>query len=151
MYTGRVSDPIAGSFCIGSPRLLSYSEAHSFHSLDCQNDLSKSITKLNSKSKLFVIREALQTLLPKLFKEWKVTHLVFEKDPDGYGQERDEEILKLAKEANVKTITKSGRTLYDIDELIKANSDKPTMSMSQVQHVRNLLSAVNLEWFPERY
>lgn len=57
--------------------------------LDCQNDLSASITKLNKKSKLFVLREAPQTLLPKLFKAWNVTHLVFEKDTDAYARDRD--------------------------------------------------------------
>jgi deoxyribodipyrimidine photolyase len=104
--------------------------------LECQEDLSSSITKLNPKSKLFVIREAPQTLFPKLFKAWKPSHLVFEKDTDPYGKERDSEILKLAKEANIKVIIKSGRTLYDSDELVKANGNKPTMSITQVENVR---------------
>jgi deoxyribodipyrimidine photolyase len=101
--------------------------------LDCQNDLSKSITKLNAKSKLFVIREAPQTLFPKLFKSWKITHLVFEKDTDAYARERDEKVMQIAKEAGVEVIVRVGRTLYDPDELVKANHGKPTMSISQVQ------------------
>ena len=104
--------------------------------LDCQNDLSNSITKLNPKSKLFLIREAPQTLLPKLFKAWKVSHLVFEKDTDAYGRSRDTEVMKLAKEAGVEVVVKTGRTLYDSDELVKKNGGKPTMSISQVEHVR---------------
>lgn len=101
--------------------------------LDCQNDLSKSITKLNPKSKLFLIREAPQTLFPKLFKEWKITHLVYEKDTDAYGRDRDNKINEIAKEAGVKVVTQYGRTLYDPDELVKKNKNKPTMSISQVQ------------------
>lgn len=101
--------------------------------LDCQNDLSKSITKLNPKSKLFLIREAPQTLLPKLFKEWKITHLVFEKDTDAYGRDRDDQVKELAKKAGVEVVTRPGRTLYDSDELVKENNNKPTMSISQVQ------------------
>ncbi|KAF2686110.1 Cryptochrome/photolyase FAD-binding domain-containing protein [Lentithecium fluviatile CBS 122367] len=101
--------------------------------LDCQNDLSKSITKLNSKSKLLLIREAPQTLFPKLFKEWKITHLVFEKDTDAYARERDEKVVELAKKAGVEVIIKTGRTLYDPDELVKQNKGKPTMSITQVQ------------------
>ena len=104
--------------------------------LDCQNDLSSSITKLNPKSKLFLIREAPQTLLPKLFKAWKVSHLVFEKDTDAYGRSRDTEVMKLAKEAGVEVVVRTGRTLYDSDELVKKNGGKPTMSISQVEHVR---------------
>lgn len=79
------------------------------------------------------MREAPQTLYPKLFKAWKISHLVFEKDVDGYGRQRDQEIMKLAKEAGVKVIVKTGRTLYDSDELVKSNGGKPTMSISQVQ------------------
>lgn len=106
-----------------------------FSRLDCQSDLSASITKLNPKSKLFVIREAPQTVLVKLFKAWNISHLVFEKDTDAYARERDEDVIKQAKEAGVEVIVKMGRTLYDSDELVKANGGKPTMSITQVQHV----------------
>ena len=103
--------------------------------LDCQEDLSKSITKLNAKSKLFVLREAPQTVLPKIFKSWRISHLVFEKDTDAYARERDEKVIQLAKDAGVQVIVKVGRTLYDPDELVKANGGKPTMSITQVEHV----------------
>ncbi|KAF9261148.1 Cryptochrome/photolyase FAD-binding domain-containing protein [Marasmius fiardii PR-910] len=101
--------------------------------LDCQNNLSASITKLNPKSKLFVIREAPQTLFLKVFNQWKITHLVFEKDTDAYGRNRDEKVMELAKNAGVEVVVKMGRTLYDPDELVKQNKGKPTMSISQVQ------------------
>ena len=103
--------------------------------LDCQSDLSASITKLNRKSKLFVVREAPQTVLPKLFKEWKASHLVFEKDTDAYARDRDAEILELARKAGVEVVVRIGRTLYDPDELVKANGGKPTMSITQVMKV----------------
>ena len=92
---------------------------------------------MNSQSKLFVLREAPQTLLPKLFKAWKISHLVFEKDTDAYARERDETITRLAIEAGVEVVSKTGRTLYDPDELVKANGGHPTMSISQVEHVRS--------------
>ncbi|KAG9241661.1 cryptochrome-2 [Calycina marina] len=100
---------------------------------DCQRNLSESITKLNKKSKLFLIREAPQTLFPKLFKAWKITHLVFEKDTDPYGKDRDAVIIKAAQEAGVEVIVKHGRTLWDSDELVEKNHGKPLMSISQVQ------------------
>ena len=109
---------------------------------DCQSDLSASITKLNKKSKLFVAREAPQTVLMKLFKAWKISHLVFEKDTDAYARERDENVIKQAKEAGVEVVVKMGRTLYDPDELVKANGGKPTMSMTQVQHAAEKLGDV---------
>lgn len=102
--------------------------------IDCQNDLSKSITTINKNSKLFVIREAPQTLFPKLFKAWKITHLVFEKDTDAYARDRDTTILKAAKEAGVEVVVRSGRTLWDSDKLVIKNNHKPTMSITQVQN-----------------
>jgi deoxyribodipyrimidine photolyase len=101
--------------------------------LDCQADLSASITKLNPKAKLLVIREAPQTLYPKLFKAWRITHLVFEKDTDAYARQRDDEVIKIAEGMGVKCVVRVGRTLYDPDELVNQNHGKPTMSISQVQ------------------
>jgi cryptochrome len=101
--------------------------------LDCQNDLSASITKLNPKSKLFLLREAPQTLFPKLFGAWKVTHLVFEKDTDAYARDRDRAVVAAAKRAGVEVIVRSGRTLWDSDLLVEKNHGKPTMTISQVQ------------------
>ncbi|KAK4541395.1 hypothetical protein LTR36_007996 [Oleoguttula mirabilis] len=102
--------------------------------LDCMEDVSRSITKLNGKSKLFVLREPAVTLLPRLFKAWKITHLVFEKDTDAYGRERDAQVIESAKQAGVKVMFESGRTLWDSDKVVKANGGKPTMSITQLQH-----------------
>ncbi|KAI0851828.1 Cryptochrome/photolyase FAD-binding domain-containing protein [Daldinia vernicosa] len=101
--------------------------------LDCQTDLSKSIQNLNPKSKLFVLREAPQTLFPKLFKAWNVTHLVFEKDTDVYARERDGIVVALAEKAGVKVIYRYGRTLWDSDEVVAKHGGKPTMSITQLQ------------------
>ena len=48
------------------------------------------------------MREAPQTLFPKLFKTWNITHIVFEKDTDAY--DRDAQVMKAAKEAGVEVI-----------------------------------------------
>ncbi|KAI1323157.1 DNA photolyase [Xylariaceae sp. FL0255] len=101
--------------------------------IDCQNDLSESIHKLNPKLKLFVLREGPQTLFPKLFKAWRVTHLVFEKDTDSYARKRDSAVLEAAKKAGVEVIIKSGRTLWDSDDIVAKYGGKPTMSITQLQ------------------
>lgn len=110
--------------------------------LDCQNDLSASITRLNKKSKLFVLREAPQTLFPRLFKAWDVTHLVFEKDTDAYARDRDETVIKSAMEAGIEVVIRSGRTLWDSDDIVKANGGKPTMSTTQLQNAGKKLGAI---------
>lgn len=72
-------------------------------------------------------------MFPKLFKAWGITHLVFEKDTDAYAKERDEIVKAAAKEAGVEIIVRSGRTLWDSDDLVAKNHQKPTMSISQVR------------------
>ncbi|TKA31050.1 hypothetical protein B0A50_02018 [Salinomyces thailandicus] len=101
--------------------------------IDCMNDVSQSISKINKKSQLYVLREPAVTLLPKLFKAWEITHLVFEKDTDAYGRDRDATVIESAKEAGVEVIFRSGRTLWDSDEVAKANGGKPTMNIKQLQ------------------
>lgn len=101
--------------------------------LECQNDLSKSYTKLNPKQKLWLVREAPQTVLPKLWKRWGITHLVFEKDTDPYARERDDAVIRLAEEAGVEVVVRMGRNLFDPDELVRKNGGKPTMSMTQTE------------------
>ena len=136
MCIGLELGRIDGSFCMRRVDSTTFGPLlTTTTSLDCQSDVSASITKLNPRSKLHVIREAPQTLLPKLFKAWRVTHLVFEKDTDAYARERDKVVQKLAQEAGVEIIIRVGRTLYDSDELVSANGGRPTMSISQVQKV----------------
>lgn len=101
--------------------------------LDCMEDVSRNLSALNKKQKLFVLREPAVSLLPKLFKAWKITHLAFESDTDAYGRQRDEKVLELAKAAGVKVVSTSGRTLYDSDLIVKANHNKPTMSIKALE------------------
>lgn len=101
--------------------------------MECQSDLSKSYTKINPKQRLWLVREAPQTVLPKLWKKWGITHLVFEKDTDPYARERDEAVIRLAEQAGVEVVVRMGRTLFDPDELVSKNGGKPTMSMTQTE------------------
>jgi len=43
------------------------------------SDLSSALTKLNPKQKLLVLRGSPEKVLPLVFREWGITHLVFEK------------------------------------------------------------------------
>jgi cryptochrome len=103
------------------------------HLLQSQTDLSNSYKALNPHQKLWVVREAPQTVLPKLWARWGVTHLVFEKDCDAYARARDEVVVRLAEEAGVEVIVRSGRTLFDVDEIVAKNGGKATMSMAQIE------------------
>ncbi|KAK6544466.1 hypothetical protein TWF694_001160 [Orbilia ellipsospora] len=99
MSTTQKSDRTAGNFC----------------RLDCQQALSDGLSRLNPNSRLLVVREAPTTILPKLFKAWKITHIVFEKDTDSYARKRDEVVVEAATRAGVQCVVKYGRTLWDSD------------------------------------
>lgn len=71
---------------------------------------------------------------------------MFEKDTDAYAKERDDQVMDMAKEAGVEVITKVGRTLFDPDELVRVNGGKPTMSINQVQSVRDVAPQANQQW-----
>lgn len=101
--------------------------------LECQSELSASYTSLNPNQKLWLIREQPQTVLPKLWKQWGITHLVFEKDTDSYARQRDEDVIQLAQKAGVEVIIRMGRNLFDPDDLVAKNGGKAVMSMSQAE------------------
>lgn len=71
-----------------------------------------------------------------------MTHLVFEKDTDAYARDRDDVVIQSAKKAGVEVIIKSGRTLWDSDEIVKANGGKPTMSITQLQKAGEKLGKI---------
>lgn len=50
--------------------------------------------------------------------------------------------MNAAQEAGVEIIIKTGRTLWDADELVRRNHDKPTMSITQVQHAGESIGEV---------
>lgn len=106
--------------------------------LESQQALSDRLTELNPKQKLHLIREAPQTVIKKLVKKWAIDVLVFEKDTDAYARERDENVTKQIEELSrelgreIKVVSLMGRTLFDPDELVKRNGNRPTMSMAQV-------------------
>ena len=101
--------------------------------VESMNDLSQSLTKLNVKQKLFVVRCAPRRELWKaLLEKWKVDVLVFEKDTDAYARTRDEVVFKVCEEMGVKVVSVPGRTLFDSEEIVAKHGGKPTMSMGQL-------------------
>ena len=96
------------------------------------SDLSGSLTQMNERQKLFVVRAAPGKVFGHLLEKWKIDVLVFERDTDAYARMRDEEVAKIAEECGVKVVSVSGRTLFDSEEVVKKHGGKPTMSMAQL-------------------
>jgi cryptochrome len=68
-----------------------------------------------------------------------ITHLVFEKDTETYALQRDAQIIKACEKTGVTCIVKSGHTLWDVEEVIKANGGRPTMTQASLLKVYSLL------------
>ncbi|KAL6107376.1 cry2 [Pungitius sinensis] len=101
--------------------------------LEALEDLDSSLKKL--KSRLFVIRGQPTDVFPRLFKEWEVTRLTFEYDPEPYGKERDGAIIKMAQEFGVETIVRNAHTLYNLDRIIEANNNSPPLTFKRFQAI----------------
>ncbi|KAK7036626.1 hypothetical protein VNI00_011559 [Paramarasmius palmivorus] len=98
--------------------------------LESMRDLSRSLEACNPNTKLHVVRGRPQAVIPALIKEWRISHLVYEKDTSGYSLMRDTEIKRVVSEAGVKVIDVLGHTLYDPEEVIKSNGGRATLSLS---------------------
>lgn len=101
--------------------------------LQCLEDLDASLRKLNSR--LFVIRGQPTDVFPRIFREWNITSLSFEEDPEPFGKERDAAIRHLAKEAGVEVIVKTSHTLYELQKIIGYNNGVPPLTYKRFQAI----------------
>ncbi|XP_072291784.1 cryptochrome-2 isoform X3 [Eucyclogobius newberryi] len=101
--------------------------------LEALEDLDNSLKKLNSR--LFVVRGQPTDVFPRLFKEWNVTRLTFEYDPEPYGKERDGAIIKMAQEFGVETLVRNSHTLYNLDRIIEMNNNNPPLTFKRFQTI----------------
>ena len=98
-------------------------------------NVSDSIHKINPLSQLLVIRGDPVSLIPELIKRWKITHLVFEKDENGYSRSRDAQVLQIADQLGITVITKNGNHLWDTATVVKNNGNKPITSQKSFEKV----------------
>uniref|UniRef100_A0A8D2IHZ2 Photolyase/cryptochrome alpha/beta domain-containing protein n=1 Tax=Varanus komodoensis TaxID=61221 RepID=A0A8D2IHZ2_VARKO len=101
------------------------------------SDLDESLKKLSLR--LFIVRGCPAEVFPRLFKEWKVTHLTFEVDTEPYARQRDAEVVRLAAEHGVQVIQKVSHTLYDTERIIIESNGRPPLTYTQFQRVLSTL------------
>jgi len=92
----------------------------------CLKDLQKNLQKVGSE--LYVIKGDTATVLKDKVKEWGVTQLTYIVDTEVYYRDRDHAVIDLMSSINVEVVSKVGHTLYDIDEIWKANNGKPPLT-----------------------
>ncbi|XP_031635667.1 cryptochrome-1-like [Contarinia nasturtii] len=99
--------------------------------LQCLEDLDQNLKKINSR--LFVVRGQATNVLPELFKEWGTTCLTFEEDPEPFGKERDQKIIKICKDLDIEVIQVVSHTLYKLEKIIEANGNRTPLTYNQFQ------------------
>ncbi|TIB79690.1 hypothetical protein E3Q22_02359 [Wallemia mellicola] len=107
--------------------------------IETMNELDGKLNDMGNK--LHVFRADPADLFPALFKQWNITHLVYEKDPAPYAVERDEKIKQIATDAKVEVLDITGHTLYDIDAVIEKNKGEPTTT---AQGFKNLVKDMEI-------
>ncbi|KAL4418944.1 hypothetical protein ABPG77_009124 [Micractinium sp. CCAP 211/92] len=80
-------------------------------------------------SRLMVLRGKPQDVLPRVVKDWGVTHLCFESDTEPYAKQRDAAVRDLAEAAGVEVHSPVSHTLYDPQMLLDRNGGKPPITM----------------------
>ncbi|XP_076444483.1 cryptochrome-1-like [Babylonia areolata] len=105
--------------------------------LESLEDLDSSLRKLNSR--LFVIRGQPADVFSRIFKEWNITQLTFEEDPEPYGKERDQAICALAAELGVEVVVRSSHTLYNLQHILEANNHQPPLTYRRFQSILSSL------------
>uniref|UniRef100_A0AAY5L7S7 Photolyase/cryptochrome alpha/beta domain-containing protein n=1 Tax=Esox lucius TaxID=8010 RepID=A0AAY5L7S7_ESOLU len=101
--------------------------------LEALEDLDSSLRKLNLR--LFVVRGQPTDVFPRLFKEWNVTRVTFEYDPEPYGKKRDAAILKMAQDFGVETWVRNSHTLYEPARIVELNNNTPPLTFKRFQAI----------------
>lgn len=90
--------------------------------IESLNNLNDNLMKKNSR--LILIKGQPMQVFKEKIKEWEIDLICYEKDTEPYAKKRDSDINKLAGEMNVKVVSKTSHTLYDIDYVYNKNGNK---------------------------
>ncbi|XP_064627650.1 cryptochrome-1-like [Lineus longissimus] len=101
--------------------------------IQCLEDLDSSLAKLNSR--LFLIQGQPANVFPKLFKEWDISHLSFEEDPEPYGSKRDAAITASAQSLGVDVIVRTSHTLFNLQRILQLNGGLAPITYKKFQSI----------------
>lgn len=90
--------------------------------IECLEDLDNSLRGIGSR--LLVVQGYPAQVIPKLLKNLHVTKLTFERESEPFSKQRDAVITHLAESVGVEVVSCTSHTLYDVDQVIKANDNE---------------------------
>lgn len=90
-------------------------------------DLDRQLKALGTR--LFVMKGSPPDVFRSIFQKWNVEKITFESDTEPYSVTRDDLVTKIAHEFGIHVVTKLSHTLYDPNQVLKANKGiTPTVS-----------------------
>jgi cryptochrome len=101
--------------------------------LQCLRNLDNNLKR--NGSRLFVIQGRPLEKLQIIFKDWNITRLSFESDPEPHASTRDAAVRKLAANSNIEVISKVSHTLFDVKEVLDANEGEIPMTLDYFEIV----------------
>ena len=101
--------------------------------LESLADLDRSLQACGTR--LYVIREQLTNVLPKLFKEWNITKITFEADDEPYGQQRDLAVSLIAEDHGVEVVSRTSHTLFNPSAIVEANGGNVPVTFEDFEKV----------------
>lgn len=90
--------------------------------IECLEDLDSGLKSLGSQ--LLVVQGYPAQVIPKLLQNLQVNKLTFETESEPFGKQRDAVITHLAESAGVEVVSCTSHSLYDVEQVIKANDNE---------------------------
>jgi len=122
--------------------------------IECLQDLDQNLRNLGSR--LYVLNGDPVDVLPKMWKEWDISHLSFEEDESGepYALQRDETIVQKAQDAMINVTGFCSETMYPLKSYVAGKgkgAGKYPGTMSAFQRVfGNMKPMQRLKSAPEK-
>lgn len=84
---------------------------------------------------MYVVRGNPNDVFPRIFEEWNVSTLTFETDIEPYAMKRDNLISDIARQYEIRIITKSSHTIYDPYQVLHKNGGKIPMQYQRFLNI----------------
>ncbi|CAC5360560.1 CRY [Mytilus coruscus] len=105
--------------------------------IESLEDLDRNLRKFGGR--LYVFHGQPVDILTNLFKEWGVTKLTFEQDPEAVWKQRDDAVKELCEKKEIECVERVSHTLYEPMKIIEKNDGMPPLTYSLFNLVASAL------------
>lgn len=107
--------------------------------LECLHDLDQQLMSLETQ--LYVAQGPTTVVLDKLMREWNVSSLTYQVSPDPFGRKEESSIDELAQIRNIPVQKYHSHTLYNPEDIFKANDFKSLLNFRCLKRMLPMIGA----------